>query len=247
MRPAPGSRQAIRRGLALAVLAIAAAGPALTAPADDRFREANDLVRSGDYPKAIALYGELAASGQESASLYWNWAQAATARGGAGRGAVGTPPCPGAGSRRPRRGARRGAAARGAEPRPRRDRARAARRRRADRPALPARPRRARPPRRLRDRPRPGPGRLPGGGERRPGPLSSSASWPPPSRSPRPSRARRPPSCAGGPRCSTPPRRRRRRPAPSARARSSRSSRRAAPGCASRTTPVPEAGPTLPT
>jgi len=72
------------RPLALVLLAIAVAGPALAAPAADRFREANDLVRAGDYPKAIALYGELAASGQESASLYWNWAQAASARGAQG-------------------------------------------------------------------------------------------------------------------------------------------------------------------
>jgi hypothetical protein len=70
--------------VALLALALAAAGPAFAAPGQDRFREANDLVRSGDYPKAIALYGELAASGQESASLYWNWAQAATARGAQG-------------------------------------------------------------------------------------------------------------------------------------------------------------------
>ena len=68
----------------LVLLAIAVAGPALADPADDRFREANDLVRAGDYPKAIALYQEIAASGQESASLYWNWAQAAAARGAQG-------------------------------------------------------------------------------------------------------------------------------------------------------------------
>jgi len=72
------------RALPLTLLAIAVAVPALAAPADDRFREANDLVRAGDYPKAIALYGELAASGQETASLYWNWAQAATTRGAQG-------------------------------------------------------------------------------------------------------------------------------------------------------------------
>ena len=72
------------RALPLTLLVIAVAVPALAAPADDRFREANDLVRAGDYPKAIALYGELAASGQETASLYWNWAQAATARGAQG-------------------------------------------------------------------------------------------------------------------------------------------------------------------
>jgi hypothetical protein len=72
------------RPLALVLLAVAVAGPALAAPADERFREANDLVRAGDYPKAIALYDELAASGQESASLYWNWAQAASSRGAQG-------------------------------------------------------------------------------------------------------------------------------------------------------------------
>ena len=68
----------------LALLAAALAVPLVAAPADDRFREANELARAGDYPKAIALYGELAASGEESASLYWNWAQAATARGAQG-------------------------------------------------------------------------------------------------------------------------------------------------------------------
>jgi tetratricopeptide (TPR) repeat protein len=51
---------------------------------DQRFDEANDLARSGDYPKAISLYQELAASDHESASLYWNWAQAASARGAGG-------------------------------------------------------------------------------------------------------------------------------------------------------------------
>jgi hypothetical protein len=68
----------------LALLAAALAGPVLAAPSADRFREANDLARAGDYPKAIALYGELAVCGEESASLYWNWAQAATARGAQG-------------------------------------------------------------------------------------------------------------------------------------------------------------------
>ena len=68
----------------LSLLAAALASPLFAAPAAERFREANDLVRAGDYPKAMALYGDLAASGQESASLYWNWAQAATARGASG-------------------------------------------------------------------------------------------------------------------------------------------------------------------
>jgi len=59
--------------------------PALAAgQADERFDEANDLALAGDYPKAMALYRDLAASGHESASLYWNWAQAASARGAQG-------------------------------------------------------------------------------------------------------------------------------------------------------------------
>jgi hypothetical protein len=68
----------------LALVAVALAAPLVAGPADDRFREANELARAADYPKAIALYGELAASGEESASLYWNWAQAAAARGAQG-------------------------------------------------------------------------------------------------------------------------------------------------------------------
>ena len=71
-----------RAGLALALLLAAAPGGA--GPSEDRFREANDLVRAGDYPRATAIYGELARSGAESATLYWNWAQAATARGAHG-------------------------------------------------------------------------------------------------------------------------------------------------------------------
>jgi hypothetical protein len=50
----------------------------------ERFREAGELARQGDYPKAIAAYQALAEQGAESASLYWNWAQAAGARGAAG-------------------------------------------------------------------------------------------------------------------------------------------------------------------
>jgi len=73
----------MRLSLLLALpLAVAAAGAA--GPAEDPFRQANDLVRAGDYPRAVALYGELARSGNESATLYWNWAQAATARGAHG-------------------------------------------------------------------------------------------------------------------------------------------------------------------
>lgn len=65
-------------GAFLAVPAGEASSPA------ERFDEANDLARTGDYPRAIAIYGELATSGQESASLYWNWAQASMARGALG-------------------------------------------------------------------------------------------------------------------------------------------------------------------
>jgi hypothetical protein len=63
------------------------AGPLSAAAPDDpeeQFRQANELVRAGDYPKAIALYGQIADGGHESASLYWNWAQAASARGATG-------------------------------------------------------------------------------------------------------------------------------------------------------------------
>jgi len=62
-------------GIALLVLSAAPA---------ERFREANEAARGGDYPKAIAGYAEVAGSGAESASLYWNWAQAASARGASG-------------------------------------------------------------------------------------------------------------------------------------------------------------------
>lgn len=74
----------MRRG-SLAVLLLALL-PALApaAPEDERFRTANELARAGDFPKARAAYAELAAEGRESASLYWNWAQAAAASGAPG-------------------------------------------------------------------------------------------------------------------------------------------------------------------
>jgi hypothetical protein len=56
----------------------------LAASPQVRFRQAGELARGGDYPRAIAVYDSLAASGCESASLYWNWAQAASARGAMG-------------------------------------------------------------------------------------------------------------------------------------------------------------------
>ena len=67
-----------------AAASVLVAAAALAASADVRFREANDLARAGDYPAAIAAYAEIAASGTETASLYWNWAQAASARGAQG-------------------------------------------------------------------------------------------------------------------------------------------------------------------
>jgi hypothetical protein len=77
------------RGKALAaavatfvLLALSAPGRADTA--DERFRAAGEQLRAGDAPRAIAIYRELAASGIESASLYWNWAQAASSRGEVG-------------------------------------------------------------------------------------------------------------------------------------------------------------------
>jgi hypothetical protein len=64
--------------------AAAAAQGTAGASFEERFREAGEAVRGGDYPRATGLYRALAASGGESASLYWNWAQAASARGAAG-------------------------------------------------------------------------------------------------------------------------------------------------------------------
>ena len=66
-------------GTLLALLALSSMGRADT-PAD-RFRAAGEQLRAGDALKAVAIYRDLAASGVESASLYWNWAQAASARG----------------------------------------------------------------------------------------------------------------------------------------------------------------------
>jgi Bacterial SH3 domain len=72
------------RAAGLACVAVLTATVALASPTDQRFRAANELARAGDYPKAIGAWAELAASGHESASLYWNWAQAAAARGAHG-------------------------------------------------------------------------------------------------------------------------------------------------------------------
>jgi hypothetical protein len=78
----------VRRALlALLLLVPASAQAQPVAGAADpaaRFREGNELYRASDYPKAIEKYREVAAGGAESASLYWNWAQAALARGQTG-------------------------------------------------------------------------------------------------------------------------------------------------------------------
>ncbi len=58
--------------------------PATAASPEDVFRVANAHARSGDYPKACVMYQQLAGSAPDSASLYWNWAQVAAARGAAG-------------------------------------------------------------------------------------------------------------------------------------------------------------------
>jgi hypothetical protein len=71
-------------GMKRALLLLALAAPLGAAPEAERFRAANELARAADYPKAIAGYAELARSGSESASLYWNWAQSAAASGAAG-------------------------------------------------------------------------------------------------------------------------------------------------------------------
>jgi hypothetical protein len=65
-------------GLSAAACLLAAAALGQT---EERFRSANELARAGDLPAAIAAYREIAASETETASLYWNWAQAAAARG----------------------------------------------------------------------------------------------------------------------------------------------------------------------
>jgi len=68
-------------GVILGTLVLAAT---LAAPPADRFREAGERARAGDTPKALEIYRDLATSGIESAALYWNWAQAAEARGAQG-------------------------------------------------------------------------------------------------------------------------------------------------------------------
>jgi len=68
---------------AVALVAVFSA-PTRAATPKEGFRAANDLARRADFLKASAAYEELARSGRESASLYWNWAQVAAARGATG-------------------------------------------------------------------------------------------------------------------------------------------------------------------
>ena len=70
-------------GVSLALLGTLLMGA--TGAPDARFREASGLVLEGDAVAAVAIYRELAVAGHESASLYWNWAQAAAARGELGQ------------------------------------------------------------------------------------------------------------------------------------------------------------------
>lgn len=70
--------------LCLALGAAALSAAATGADPAERFRKAGALARASDYPRALLAYRELAAQGHESASLYWNWAQAAAARGASG-------------------------------------------------------------------------------------------------------------------------------------------------------------------
>jgi hypothetical protein len=72
------------RAVAGAVLVAALGAPAGAQTPAERFRAAGELLRAGDAPKAIAIYRELSGAGVESASLYWNWGQAASARGETG-------------------------------------------------------------------------------------------------------------------------------------------------------------------
>ena len=92
--PRPGAAAAPGSGAASAPAppsaAMHAEAPASApAPARDgtpqaQFRRAGEMARGGDFPGAIAIYQRLAAGGAESATLYWNWAQAAAARGSMG-------------------------------------------------------------------------------------------------------------------------------------------------------------------
>ncbi len=76
----PGLLRLLAIGTAVALLG----APAWAKTPEERFREATTLAQKGDHLGALEIYRELAVSGHESGSLYWNWAQVAEARGGVG-------------------------------------------------------------------------------------------------------------------------------------------------------------------
>ena len=72
------------RALWLCAVWLACAATNVFADPEARFREANELARAGDYPRALASYDEIDSSGAATAALYWNWSQVAAARGAQG-------------------------------------------------------------------------------------------------------------------------------------------------------------------
>jgi len=78
------------RGAAVLTVLLFVASPASAqeaaraGTAEERFKEATRQLHAGDAQQAIAIYRILAAAGAESASLYWNWAQAASSKGAVG-------------------------------------------------------------------------------------------------------------------------------------------------------------------
>ncbi len=70
----------MRRSAVPLVVALTAALAVAETP-EERFRAATAAVRGGDAAAGIRAFRELAAAGVASPSLYWNWAQAAAARG----------------------------------------------------------------------------------------------------------------------------------------------------------------------
>jgi hypothetical protein len=78
------SRRRLGIGALALLLALGTVAAALAATPAERFRQAGDRARAGDYPQALAAYDSLARTGHATAALYWNWAQVADARGALG-------------------------------------------------------------------------------------------------------------------------------------------------------------------
>jgi hypothetical protein len=76
-----GGARALILALAAALAGVQASSAA-TPPV--KFKEATERVQAGDVQQGLAIYRELAATGFESGSLYWNWAQAAASKGALG-------------------------------------------------------------------------------------------------------------------------------------------------------------------